>query len=78
MDFSLLEQTRWVAQLFRSKINETVHDGQAVYKKGKDFITRDLDGHNGGAWKHAYSIKALGSIETRVGTFDIHLNRIGD
>ena len=30
------------------KINETVH-GQAVYKKGRQYITRDVDGHNGGA-----------------------------
>ena len=61
-----------------TKINETVHEGQAVYRKGKNFITRDLDGHNGGAWKHANSVKALGSKETRAGTLDINLNRIGD
>ncbi len=60
------------------KINETVHDGQAVFQRGKDFITRDLDGHNGGAWKMADSVKALGSKETRAGTFDANLNRIGD
>jgi RHS repeat-associated protein len=60
------------------KINETVHDGQAVFKRGKDFITRDLDGHNGGAWKMADSVKNLGSKETRAGTFDVNLNRIGD
>lgn len=60
------------------KINETVHDGQAVFKRGKDFITRDLDGHNGGAWKMADSVKNLASKETRSGTFDVNLNRIGD
>jgi len=60
------------------KISETVHDGQAVFKRGKDFITRDLDGHNGGAWKMADSVKNLGSKETRSGTFDVNLNRIGD
>nr|WP_283094061.1 hemagglutinin repeat-containing protein [Pseudomonas sp. MWU12-2345] len=60
------------------KINETVHGGQAVFKNGKDYITRDLDGHNGGAWKMADSVKALGSKETRAGTFDVNLNRIGD
>ena len=60
------------------KINETVHGGQAVFQRGKDFITRDLDGHNGGAWKMADSVKALGSKETRAGTFDVNLNRIGD
>jgi RHS repeat-associated protein len=60
------------------KINETVHDGQAVFKRGRDFITRDLDGHNGGAWKMADSVENLGRKETRAGTFDINLNRIGD
>ena len=60
------------------KINETVHDGQAVFKKGKRYITRDVDGHNGGAWKMAKSVKDLGSKETRLGTFDKDLNRIGD
>ncbi|WP_354675754.1 toxin C-terminal domain-containing protein [Pseudomonas syringae USA007] len=60
------------------KINETVHDGQAVFKRGNDFITRDLDGHNGGAWKMAGSVKALGSRDTRAGTFDVNLKRIGD
>jgi hypothetical protein len=29
-------------------------------------------------WKMADSIKAFSSRETRSGTFDIHLNRIGD
>ena len=60
------------------KVNETVHGGQAVFKRGNDFITRDLDGHNGGAWKMASSVKALGSRESRSGTFDINLNRIGN
>lgn len=60
------------------KIKETVHGGQAVFQRGKDYITRDLDGHNGGAWKMARSVKDLGSKKTRDGTFDINLNRIGD
>nr|WP_262375137.1 toxin C-terminal domain-containing protein [Pseudomonas lundensis] len=60
------------------KINEKIHGGQAVFKRGKDYITRDLDGHNGGAWKMAGSVKALGSREQRAGTFDINLKHIGD
>ena len=60
------------------KINETVHDGQAVFKQGNLYITRDLDGHNGGAWKAAKSVKALGSKDTRLGTFDVNMKRIGD
>jgi filamentous hemagglutinin len=60
------------------RINETIHDGQAVFRRGNDFITRDLDGHNGGAWKMADSVRNLGSKETRAGTYDVNLNRIGD
>lgn len=60
------------------KINETVHGGQAVYRKGKFYITRDLDGHNGGAWKMATSVADLGKKETRRGTYDVNLQRIGD
>ncbi|MFC5698277.1 toxin C-terminal domain-containing protein [Pseudomonas sp. GCM10022186] len=61
-----------------SKVSETVHGGQAVYKKGGLYITRDLDGHNGGAWKMADSIKGLNSKRTRLGTYDVNLKRIGD
>ncbi|QXH78669.1 hemagglutinin repeat-containing protein [Pseudomonas salmasensis] len=60
------------------KINETVHNGQAVFKRGNSYITRDLDGHNGGAWKMADSVKGLGKRETRDGTFDVNFKRIGD
>ncbi|MDU9407349.1 DUF637 domain-containing protein [Pseudomonas sp. zfem001] len=60
------------------KINETVHGGQAVFRKGNLYITRDLDGHNGGAWKMAASVKDLSSRSTRMGTYDSSLNRIGD
>ncbi|MCP1402818.1 hemagglutinin repeat-containing protein [Achromobacter insolitus] len=60
------------------KINETVHGGQAVYKKGDFYITRDLDGHNGGAWKGADSVKNLAAKSTRSGTFDKEMKRVGD
>jgi len=60
-----------------SRIKET-SNGQAVFSDGKRFITRDVDGHNGGAWKMADSVKNLGKKETRLGTFDSNLNRIGD
>ncbi len=72
------EATLVANKLGYQKINETIHDGQAVYKKGKSFITRDLDSHNGGAWKMADSIKNLGAKKTRDGTFNIDLTkRIG-
>ncbi|WP_230491899.1 toxin C-terminal domain-containing protein [Lysinibacillus sphaericus] len=48
-------------------------------KKGKPkYISIDQDGHNGGVWKGADSIKNLGSKKTRSGTYDAELNRIGD
>lgn len=59
------------------KIKERVN-GQSVYRKGKEYITRDVDGHNGGAWKKAKSVKDLAKKETRSGTYDANLNRIGD
>ena len=59
------------------RIKERVN-GQPVFKKGKDYITRDVDGHNGGAWKKAKSVKDLAKKETRSGTYDANLNRVGD
>jgi filamentous hemagglutinin len=44
--------------------------GEAIYKKGNYYITRDNTGHNGGAWKMAKSIKNLASDKTRLGTFN--------
>jgi len=54
--------------------------GQKVFrnKKNGDYITPDTDGHNGGMWKKAKSLKDLGSKRTRSGTYDENLNRIGD
>jgi hypothetical protein len=72
------EATKAAKKLGFTKINETVHGGQAVFKKGKRYITRDLDGHNGGVWKGAKSIKGLSSKKTRTGTYDRDLKRIGD
>jgi hypothetical protein len=52
--------------------------GQPVYKKGNNYITPDVDQHSGGAWKMANSVKNLGKKDTRSGTYDINLNKIGD
>ena len=71
------EATAAAKSLGFTKINETVHDGQAVYRRGKLYISRDLDGHNGGAWKMANSVKSLSSKSTRIGTFDSSLNQVG-
>ncbi|WP_323687387.1 MULTISPECIES: toxin C-terminal domain-containing protein [unclassified Rhizobium] len=55
-----------------------MHGGQPVYKNGTLYITRDLDGHNGGAWKMATSVKDLAGKGRRLGTYDSNLKRIGD
>jgi filamentous hemagglutinin len=60
------------------KIKETVN-GRPIYKKGGSYISLDVDGHNGGFWKQADSVKNLGSKRTRMGTYNIDLTiRIGD
>ena len=45
--------------------------------KGRpQFISVDKDGHRGGAWKGASSIKNLGSKKTRSGTYDANLKEL--
>ncbi|MDO6299539.1 LysM peptidoglycan-binding domain-containing protein, partial [Enterococcus gallinarum] len=62
------------------KTNERSH-GQPVFKNTKrkpKYITPDVDSHNGGTWKGADNVKDLGSKDTRSGTYDEELNKIGD
>lgn len=62
----------WIKTNHRSHI-------QPVYRKGDVYVTRDVDGHNGGVWKAAGSPEALGSKKTRSGTYNADLSvRIGD
>ena len=80
------------SRLGYDKVNQKSH-GQPIYKrndslKGKNkpqrpktapkYISPDIDSHNGGIWKGASSISNLGSKQTRLGTYDGNLNRIGD
>ena len=62
-----------------SRTNYRAH-GQRVYKRGNEYITRDVDGHNGGAWKRATGDwTKLQSRSTRSGTYNRSLTtRIGD
>ncbi|NET61272.1 MAG: hypothetical protein F6K47_35640, partial [Symploca sp. SIO2E6] len=60
-----------------TKTNYKSH-GQPVYRRGNEYITPDIDSHIGGVWKKADSVRNLGSRQTRMGTYDEHLNRIGD
>ena len=68
------EATQAAEALGYKRTNETIN-GQAVYTDGKSFISRDVDGHNGGAWKVADSIKQLGAKDTRIGTFNADLTK---
>jgi filamentous hemagglutinin len=82
LDGPVFKTTREAAQAAQAlgfrRINETVN-GQAVFTDGKNYISRDVDGHNGGAWKAADSVKELGTKETRAGTWNSDLTkRIGD
>ena len=61
------------------RVNGAVSHGQAVFTDGKRFISRDIDSHNGGAWKMADSLKDLMKKETRSGTYNADLTkRLGD
>jgi hypothetical protein len=71
------EATAAANELGFSKVAGTVN-GQAIYSNGKTFISRDIDGHNGGVWKMAKTIRDLGQRSTRMGTYDKFLNWIGD
>jgi len=60
------------------KIPEMIK-GQAVFRNGNRYISRDIDGHINGAWKMADSVKNLGAKSTRLGTYDATLKvRMGD
>jgi hypothetical protein len=53
--------------------------GQPVYRRGRLYITPDVDAHNvTGGWKMADSVRNLRSKQTRMGTYDADLNQIGD
>ena len=53
--------------------------GAPVFKKGNLYISPDIDGHNPkGIWKAATSVENLGKKETRLGTSDANLKKIGD
>jgi uncharacterized protein YukE len=60
------------------KLHERSSD-EAIYRKGRRYISRDLDGHNGGAWKMGYGPDKLKDRTTRLGTYNMDLTqRVGD
>ncbi len=71
------EYTKLAKKLGYRKLKVKSH-GQAVYTDGKNFITPDVDSHSGGVWKMAESVKKLASKQTRTGTFDKNLKKIGN
>jgi RHS repeat-associated protein len=50
--------------------------GQKIFTNGKQYISQDVDSHNGGIWKIARSPKALNSKNTRTATTDALLTPI--
>ena len=71
------ETAKIAEELGFRKTNYQSH-GQTVFQKLNRFISRDMDVHNGGFWKMADSVKNLARKQTRLGTYDKFLNRIGD
>lgn len=76
------EATQKATELGYVKIHER-SNGQPIYKatksakvKGLPYITPDIDSHSSGAWKSATSVEKLSSKNTRVGTYDVNLNRL--
>jgi hypothetical protein len=68
------EQASRVGYSTRIPANRAPFDshGQTVFSDGKNYITRDIDQHRGGAWK-MFDRKGR-----RLGTYDADLNRIAD
>lgn len=60
------------------KVKERTKNDMPIFRKGKNYISPDRDGHNGGIWKKANSIKDLNDKTTRSGTYDKDLNKIGE
>lgn len=67
-----------------TRVNGVKSHGRAVYTNGTDFISPDTprkstgSTDNGGVWKKAKSPKDLVRKETRMGTYDKYLNKIGE
>ena len=59
------------------RITKQRSHGQPIFTNGKNYITPDRDGHNGGIWKMADKPENL-SKGRRIGTYDAKLNRISD
>jgi hypothetical protein len=83
--FATNSQAVQAAQKLGYQRTNYVSSGQTVMKATKkapsgapNYITRDVDMHNGGAFKGASSPSNLASKTTRCGTYDACLNRIAD
>jgi len=59
------------------RINERSKDAP-IYTNGKNYITPDVHGHNGGVWKMSKKTNTFKNRSVRTGTYDKDLNRIGD
>ncbi|UTR17053.1 SAR2788 family putative toxin [Salipaludibacillus sp. LMS25] len=71
-----------IAKKLGYKATNYKSQGAKIYErtsgKGLKFIVRDKTSHNGGVWKGASKRSDLGSWQTRSGTYNLELKRIGD
>jgi hypothetical protein len=51
---------------------------QPIFSNGKEYISQDVTSHNGGTWKKAKKMNDLNSKDTRSGTYDALLTKIGE
>jgi RHS repeat-associated protein len=67
------------ADLGYGRTNYVSHGQRVYYSRDTGrYISPDVDSHIGGVWKMAESVEGLASKNTRLGTYDANLNRIGD
>ena len=80
------ESAQAAKKLGFEKTKYRAKNGEPIYfnRKTKTYISQDIgsgDGsgsHNGGVWKQAKTPDKINSKNTRMGTYDANLRRIGD
>jgi len=79
------EATKAAKKIGYVKVKQRTRNGEAIFynRKKKMYISRDTGSgnsgaHNGGVWKGAKSAETLSSKETRAGTFDANMRKIGE
>ncbi|MEK5464931.1 toxin C-terminal domain-containing protein [Paenibacillus sp. FSL R7-0210] len=71
-------ETNQLARYLGFTITNDTLKSKPIYTNGTCFIVQDIDSHIGGTWKMAKSASKLTSKQTRMGTYDALLTRIGE